>query len=170
MRKIKVNTEAVISALFLLGYDKVDALLYTFVLGAMKNAYNKLGRTKMYDLDFVVDDSLSRVFDNCIKSNSITVVELKDEYNMDTDVSKYCNLKEGTITFLEYIDNANNRFLAFFIENNINMEELVCEKVRRLGINNIRNFSSMFSDKEKKIVEEKMSIVMDNQKKKIKTY
>jgi hypothetical protein len=170
MRKIKVNTESLISALFLLGYDKVDALLYTLVLGATRIAYNKLDKTKMYELDFMVDDTLSRVFDNCIKSNPITMVELKDGYSMNTDVSKYCNLKDGTITFGEYISNDNNTLLAFFIKNNVNMEEVVCTKVCRLGINNISNFSSMFSEKEKNIVEEKMSIVMDNQKKKIKAY
>lgn len=168
MRKVRVNTEALVSALLLLGFDKIDALLYTYVLGSLKSTYNNERKNMMYEFDFFVDDSLSRVMSNCIKPNPTMVIELKDGIDLDTDVSRFCNLKDDTISLGEYIDNSNNRLLATFIEGRLNIEEIVCFKVRRLGIENINNFASLFSIKEKEIIERKMNIKVGNQKKKIK--
>ena len=159
MKKIRVNTESLISALFLLGYEKVDAVLYMLVLGAIKTTDNKLKITDL-ELDFSIDDSLSNVLSNCIKPCTAVIIELKEGYDLNTDVSSFNYLKEGTITLYDYINNSNNNSLATYIDNYINMEEIIRKKMSILGDKGIPSNAKLYSEKEKEII--------NNQKKKIK--
>ena len=76
MATIKINTQNILSALFLLGYDKVDAYMFTAMMGELSNKSknNEKSLCTLYnekyecDLEFTEDDSFDNIFSKCIAS------------------------------------------------------------------------------------------------------
>ena len=155
MEKIIVNTETIISSLFLLGFDKVDSVLFTLIQGNIKSILSK----KYYDIEFnntfyncelifASDKPFSHVFEKCIDDNGV-YFSLSEKYSLDTDVSKYLGLEDYMYTLREYLGRNNNaRLLSILINDYIDMSEIVKIKLNQVGRENIE----LFSKKELEII------------------
>ena len=62
----KINTEILVSSLFVIGFDKVDALLYTYTLGQLSLDNQKL---QLFEFE---DSSTSQKFNDYIDYDGIT--------------------------------------------------------------------------------------------------
>lgn len=131
-----INTEIVVSSLFNVGFDKVDAVLFTFVLA-------KISMDDKKHLFRFKDQKTSLIFDKYVDYNGL-IFKLKNGFQIDTNVSQ----KEG---FNIPLGKAliTNRYLIKYL-NNLDFSEIVLKKAELYGMQNIDD--STFSHKELKIL------------------
>ncbi len=131
-----INTEIVVSSLFNVGFDKVDAVLFTFVLA-------KISMDDKKHLFRFKDQKTSLIFDKYVDYNGL-IFKLKNGFQIDTNVSQ----KEG---FNIPLGKAliTNRYLIEYL-NNLDFYEIVLKKAELYGMQNIDD--STFSHKELKIL------------------
>lgn len=131
-----INTEIVVSSLFNVGFDKVDAVLFTFVLA-------KISMDDKKHLFRFKDQKTSLIFDKYVDYNGL-IFKLKNGFQIDTNVSQ----KEG---FNIPLGKAliTNRYLIEYL-NNLDFSEIVLKKAELYGMQNIDD--STFSHKELKIL------------------
>ena len=160
MLKIKARTENILSSLFILGYDKIDAYMYTTILGKLNSECNKddviiyrpMGEQEYYcELEYKEDKKLSDAFLSCI-DNHYGGYKLKDENSMNTNVAPFLGLNGVDYSFKNYICSTNNKLLANYINKKINMEEIIVKKINAYGVANIKNYPDLFCNKEKEIM------------------
>ena len=75
-----INTEALVSSLFVIGFDKIDSILYTYTLGALTIDNQK---TNMFQFE---NKELSSTFNKYVDSSSWGF-KLKKGYTLDTNIS-----------------------------------------------------------------------------------
>lgn len=158
MKRITINTENLISALFILGFEQIDSFFLTAIMANLsinsrKNKfYQIILEDEHYDciLDFKQDTELSKPFFKFVDVNFMT--KLKDGINMDSDVAKVIELNNVNYSFRQYISSLNNRLLAKYIEQNIDLSKIVIEKISVYGKDNVMYFKDIFSDKEKSML------------------
>ena len=68
----KINTETLVSSLFVIGFDKVDALLYTYTLGQLSLDNQKLQLFKFED------SSMSQKFNDYVDYDGIKQINAID--------------------------------------------------------------------------------------------
>jgi len=146
--KIKVNTENLLSALIILGYDKIDSFTFTAIMANM-NLFDS-----EYEIEFVKDSELSKPFLYCVDSNIPFMYSIKENCNLSTNVSSAMKLNGIEYTFKEYISSPNNVLLAEFIDKYIDLKMIIIRKLITYGVDNINNFPHLFCDKEKNIIME----------------
>ena len=159
MTKILVDTESVLSSLFLLGYDKVDAAMFTQIMLQLKlHSYRKSEcECYLYNkkfncyLEHKLDDELSNSFLN-ITEYFNGGYKILDNLKMNSDVSDLVGL-DNECLLVNYLGTNNNRLLASYIDNKIDMVNVIMNKIYSYKIiNNYDNYPDLFCDKEKEIL------------------
>ena len=136
----KLNTEILVSSLFIIGFDKVDAALYTYTLGKLSIDNRKLNLFEFQDSE------TSETFNKYVDYNGITF-KLKERYSLDTNTS---NKKEYSFPLKNRLH--QNRKLIEYL-NDLDFSEIMLKKLELYGIQNIEQIdTSIFSDKEIEII------------------
>lgn len=131
----KINSENIITALFLLGFDKVDVLLYMCVLAEL--TLNNHG-----DEWFVLEDKdFSAIFCQNVEFNGKTF-KIKDNKGLDTVII----VINGKPYSLRKMLNCNDKLLEHI--KGLNFEEIVKRKVNIIGEDKIYIYANFFSSKE----------------------
>lgn len=112
---ININSEMLVSSLFVLGFDSVDSMLFTYTLGKLSLDNHKL------NLFEFKDDLTTNTFNKYVDYNGITF-KLKEGYSLDTNVSPI----EGHNFPLRYALQTNKKLLEYL--QNIDFKEIVSKK------------------------------------------
>ena len=136
----KINTEILVSSLFTIGFDKVDALLYTYTLGQISIDNQKL---QLFEFE---DSETGEKFNEYVDYDGF-IFKLKDGITLDTMVS-YNN---ETFYPLRKMLNTNKKLIEHLSQ--LDFSEIVLKKAEAYGIQSTGNIeSSLFSEKEKDIL------------------
>ena len=135
----KISTEILISSLLAIGFDKVDALLYTYTLGQLSIDNQKL---QLFDFE---DSETSQIFNEYVDYNGI-IFKLKDGITLETNVSPVENhvwpLRKALHTSKKLIDYLSR----------LDFRKIIIKKVEELGVDRIDNLVLLFSNKERNIM------------------
>lgn len=144
----KINTEILVSSLFVTGFDQVDSILFTYTLGklAIENRELKLFEYK--------ENMFSNTFNKYVTFDG-NVYKLKEGYALDTNISENNSYQIP----LQRSLNTNQVLIDYL--NNFDFKEIVARKVSEMGYEQKEH---LFSTKEKEIINE-----INNQKPKIKS-
>lgn len=150
----KINTEDLITALLLAGFDKVDSTLITFTLG-----YISLNSGSLGDFEFKAE-KLSWTFNNFIVSEQ-GAYRLKEGFDLDTNVSPI----EGRKISLRRILHINRKLLSYI--ESLDFTPILTRKIEAIGYDRISSFESLFCDKEKQIISENIDKNLFSRRKRI---
>ena len=132
----KINSEILVSSLFKVGFDKVDSVFYTFVLGELK----------VLNAPFKFEESeYSETFKKYVDYKDL-IYKLKDGITLDTMVN---NDNEHYFP-LKRMLNSNIRLVEYL--KTLDYKKIIIKKISFLGIENIYKFKELFSNKEKEII------------------
>lgn len=156
MKSINVNVESIASALFILGYERIDPITYTRVLAQLslasqQNKFIEYDNSR-YFLSFNFGEEFSNCFWKCI--STVDGISLSDDIDMDTDISQLMNLSNEKVSLRDYINTMNNRLLFLYIKEYVDLKEIVRYKIQLYGEDYINNFSLLFCDFERKQFED----------------
>ena len=115
----KINNESIISTLFILGFDRVDTILYSNIL-------NEIIRNKNFKM---VCTEETNIFKKFIDYNGIRY-KIKDDYNINSEVINM-NGKKYTLKEILPVNKELEKFLK-----TLNYEEIIKRKISILGNNN----------------------------------
>ena len=136
----KLNTEILINSLFIIGFDKVDSVLFTYTLGKLSIDNCK---ERLFEFE---DEETTKVFNKYIDYDGI-VFKLKEGYTLDTNVSS----KEGYVFPLKNLLHKNRKLIEYL--NNLDFSEIILKKAELYGVRNIEQIDkSRFSSKEIEIL------------------
>lgn len=158
--EININTQNIISSLFLLGFDKLDPFIITATISNItinlrknKEVQLKTGEEySVYEIKFTSDDKISKSFEKIVDMDFIT--KLKDGFTMDTDIAKIINLNNISMTVKQYLNTSNNRLLVQYIKENIDLRKIILEKISAYQQTNPDYIKEAFSNKEKIMIME----------------
>ena len=136
-----INTEIVVSSLLSAGFDQVDALLYTFVLGQLSLDNREL---QMFEFS---DNELSALFNQFVDYNGI-IFRLKDGFSLKTNVSPV----DGKVLPLEKALHTSKKLIDYFSQ--LDYKRIVLKKISTLYDDGVDNVEMFFSEKEKSIIHE----------------
>ena len=140
----KINSEILISTLFLTGFDRVDSLLFKYTLG-------KLSIDNIEKKDFIFeDDGLSETFNQYFDFNG-SFYSLKNNCSLDTNVQLVPS--SSKILPLRKVINTNEKLLEYF--SSIDFTAIISKKVSDIGYDNLEKFDYLFSEKERQIISNK---------------
>ena len=128
-----------VSSLFVLGFDSVDSMLFTYTLGKLSLDNHKL------NLFEFKDDLTTNTFNKYVDYNGITF-KLKEGYSLDTNVSPI----EGRNFPLRYALQTNKKLLEYL--ESVDFREIMSKKVSTMGYERLDKFDYLFSNKEKQII------------------
>lgn len=137
----KINTEMVVSSLFLVGFDQVDALLYTCVLGQLSIDNQEMQLFEFSDIE------LSAVFNKYVNYNGI-IFKLKEGVSLETDISPI----EGKVLPLGNVLHTSKKLIDYLTK--LDFRKIVLKKISILCNEDIDNLDLLFSSKEKAIIHE----------------
>lgn len=146
----KINTEILISSLLVFGFDVVDPMLFTFVLGQLSIDNRNM---KVFEFE---DQPTSKIFDQYIDYDGI-VFSIKKEFNLDTSIC----LSGNRIFPLKKLLHTNRKLLEYL--QRLDVEKIVLTKLSRMGgyeLISKEKYNYLFSSKERKIIE-KMCVKKD---------
>lgn len=132
----KINTEAIVGSLFVLGFDKIDSILYTYLLGKLTIDNQKLSLFEFEERPF------SEIFTKYVDCEN-SIFKIKEGYTLDTNVSP---IKDYNWTLRNFF--ARNPLLIEYLSN-LDCGEIVARKLevyREIGYDDIEQ---KFSTKEK---------------------
>lgn len=135
----KINTEILVSSLFVIGFDKVDALLYTYTLGQLSLDNQKL---QLFELE---DSSMSQKFNDYVDYDGITF-KLKEGITLETNISPLENYDIP----LEKALYTNEKLIEYLSK--LDFRKIIIKKIETLGVDKINTFDLLFSNKEKEIM------------------
>ena len=150
----KINSEIIVSSLLTMGFDKVDSLLYTFVLGRI--TIDNVG-LKMFDFE---EQQPSDTFNKYIEYDKM-IFKFKEGYNINSIVS--LKPKQNIELPLYKVLNVNSLLIEYL--KGIDFKEIIVKKIMTLGIDKINNYEELFSDKEKEIIVDMFGIGKMNKEK-----
>lgn len=137
----KINSEILISTLFLIGFDRVDSLLFKYTLG-------KLSVDNIEKKEFIFkDEELSETFNKYVDFNG-SFYSLKSNYSLDTNVPLVSG--SSKILPLRRVISINEKLLNYF--SSIDFTTIISRKVNDIGCDNLKDFDYLFSEKEKQIL------------------
>ena len=142
-----INSEIVVSSLFVAGFDKVDVFLYTYTLSQLSIDNRK---TKLFSFE---DTALSQTFNKYFDYNGIVFI-LKDGYSLDSNIFN----REGYNLPLRKVLHVNKKLIDYL--NNLDFVPIIAKKIEDIGIENIEKLEYLFSSKEKKIIFNNLSLKM----------
>lgn len=137
----KINTEIIINSLFAIGFDKVDSLLFTYVLGKLSNDSIALERVELEEREF------SENFNKYVEYSD-TFYQLKYGYSMDSIVS-LMPIQNIELSLIKVLN--TNKFLIQYLKE-LDFREIIVKKIIALGIDRINDYEMLFSKKEKEII------------------
>lgn len=76
----EVNTEEIIGSLFVIGFDRIDSILYTYTLGKMVIDNQEMKKFSFKDV------KLSTIFNKYVEYSCLGF-KLKEDYSLETDIS-----------------------------------------------------------------------------------
>lgn len=138
-----INTEILVSSLLVLGFDVVDAHLFTYVL-AQLTIDNR--NTKVFEFK---DRPTSQTFNTYINYDGI-VFSIKDGFNLDTNIS----LTKNYTLPLKKVLHTNRRLLQYLQQ--LDFEQIVLRKLSSMGgfeLITKEKYNYLFSSKEKELLE-----------------
>lgn len=136
----KISTEILVSALFNLGFDIVDPVLFTYTLGKISI------EDKQQQFSFV-EETPSIGFNKYVDSSGIAF-KIKDGYTLETDVSP---INSGIRIPVKKTLFSSRKLLEFLTE--INFNEIVLKKAAAYGVNSYGSINpELFSKKEIEIL------------------
>lgn len=118
-----INTEILVSSLFAVGFDKVDAALFTYTLG--KLSMDDKNNTFTFE-----DKETSEVFNKYIDYDGF-VFKLKEGYLFNTNVSP----SERHIIPLSKALHVNKKLIEYL--NNLDFSEIVLKKAEEYGMDSL---------------------------------
>ena len=134
----KINTETLVSSLFLAGFDRVDSLLFTYTLGKISKNFP--------DEKFIFkDDEESTKFRKYIDYKD-GIYQFKDGYDLNTNVSTNCN----RIYLLRAILCTSSIVTSYLSK--LDFSDIVSKKAETIGLEKISDYDYLFSLKEKEIL------------------
>lgn len=136
-----INTESLVGSLFIIGFDKIDPILYTYTLGRLTIDNQK---TKIFQFE---EKELSNIFNKYVDSSGL-FFKLKEGYTLDTNVSPI----KGNNWTLRNLFNENKdliEYLRYF-----DFSEIVVKKMELFGIERKEHLNSIFSNKEIELIEQ----------------
>ncbi len=134
-----INTEALVSSLFVIGFDKIDSILYTYTLGALTIDNQK---TNMFQFE---NKELSSTFNKYVDSSSWGF-KLKKGYTLDTNIS---TMKDYNWT-LRNLFNKNKDLIKYL--RNLDFSEIITKKMESYCIENESQLDTRFSNKEIELI------------------
>ncbi len=134
-----INTETLVTSLFRVGFDKVDSILFSYTLGSIKS--NEEGRKNFY----FDDRMLSSWFTTYVEFKD-GLFSLKEGYSLDSMVETPSNANVPLCHLL-----LTNRKLTDYLKT-LDFTEIISKKVLILGENSIEESPSLYSEKEKEII------------------
>lgn len=146
-----INTETLVTSLFRVGFDKVDSILFSYTLGSIKS--NEEGRKNFY----FDDKMLSSWFTTYVEFKD-GLFSLKEGYSLDSMVETPSNANVPLYHLL-----LTNRKLTDYLKT-LDFTEIISKKVLVLGENSIEESPSLFSEKEKEIINGKTKKLVCKQK------
>ncbi len=158
MIKLKINTESIASALFILGYDRIDTYLFTAIHGSISILLNEM-KTMPVNLDrnnyvvateFIQDEEFKNPFSKCVDTDF--GISMKEEINFNTNVAPLMGITGMEYSFIECIGNLDNRLLAEYIKQYIDLDKIIIEKINVYAKVNADYLSKVFCSKEKEII------------------
>lgn len=137
----KISTEAIVSSLFVLGFDKVDSLLYTYLLGKLTIDNHRLSLFEFEEKPF------SELFIKYVDYDN-SVFKIKDGYTLDTNVSPI----EDYNWTLRDLFSRNCELIEYL--NNLDFSEIVAKKLESYNIARQDDIEQKFSTKEITLIEQ----------------
>lgn len=147
-----INTEAMVTSLFRNGFDRVDPLLFSFTLAALKMD-DEARRKFSYK-----DKPLSEWFGKSVELDNGTL-KLKDGYTLDSEVMNVSGISIPLSSMLQ-----TNKKLTEYL-GNLDFTEIVSKKVSSLGERSTEENPLLFSEKEKEMLKGssiKRSLTLNN--------
>ena len=132
----KINTEIFVSSLFAIGFDKVDAVLFTYTLGQLSIDNQQL---QLFEFE---DSETHQIFNKYVDYDGI-VFKLKDGITLDS-MATYNNEQFYP---LRKILNTSKKLIEYLSQ--LDFSEIVLKKTESYGIQNIKQIDEYrFSNKE----------------------
>lgn len=150
----KINTEILVSSLFLIGFDQVDAMLFTYTLGKLSIDNQKLNLFKFEDKETTNTFNKYFEFDRMI-------YKLKEGYTLNDIVSS----NEKYNIPLRRILQTNKKLLEYLEA--LDFKEIILRKISDIGYERIEKLNYLFSEKEKEIVHKIIDINLMKQEESI---
>ncbi len=141
----KINTEILVSSLFTIGFDKVDALLYTYTLGQLSIDNQKL---QLFEFE---DSEPSQKFNDYVDYDG-TIFKLKDGVTLETNVSPVAN----HVWPLGKALHTDKKLIEYL--GSLNFANIVQKKARIIGLESLQEKEKLFSSKEKEILYEMFGV------------
>lgn len=136
----KINTEVLVSSLFNLGFDKVDAALFTYTLGKLA-----IDNRKMQLFEFS-DSETHQIFNKYVDYDGI-VFRFKDGIDLET-MASYNGEKFYPLKMLL---NSSKKLIKYLSQ--VDFSEIVLKKVENYGIHSLEQIDeNIFSQKELEIL------------------
>lgn len=133
----ELNTEIFLSTLFVMGFDKVDSILYSFLLGKLMNEKAFLEKFSFKNRE------PSQDFSRYVELNGY-INKLKEGYTLESNLSPV----EGEYWPLsKLLEKKASKTLMNFLES-IDLGEVIEKKVNALGEERIKNNPSLLCSKE----------------------
>ncbi len=135
----KINTEMFVNSLFVVGFDKVDPVLFTFVLG-------KLTSDDKENVFFFESDRTEPTFNKYVDYDRV-VFKLKDGYSIDQVIE----FDGGAKYPLKKVLNTNRKLVEYL--ENLDYTDIVLRKAEIYGIKDLNSIDKdRFSAKEIEIL------------------
>lgn len=132
----KINTEILVSSLFSIGFDKVDAALFTYTLRQLSIDNKQL---QLFEFE---DSETHPIFNKYVDYDGI-VFKLKDGITLDTMAS----YNDEKFYPLRKMLNTNKKLIEYL--SGLDFSGIVLKKAESYGIQNIEQIDeSRFSNKE----------------------
>ena len=135
----KINTEILVSSLFAIGFDKVDALLYTYTLGQLSIDNQQL---QLFEFE---DEETHQIFNKYVDYDGI-IFKLKDGITLDTMTS----YNDEKFYPLRKMLNTNSRLIEYL--SGLDFRKIIIKKIEALGVDRLDSFDLLFSNHEKEIM------------------
>lgn len=136
-----ISTEALVGSLFIIGFDKIDPILYTYTLGRLTIDNQK---TKMFQFE---EKELSNTFNKYVDHSGL-FFKLKEGYALDTNVSPI----KGDNWLLRNLFNKNTDLIEHL--RNFDFSEIIVKKMELLDIECKEQLNLLFSSKEIELIEQ----------------
>lgn len=137
----KINAETLIIGLFLIGFDRIDPVLFTYVLGKLSIDNQKL---KLFEFS---DSEIHQVFNKYVDYDGITF-KLKNEISVNT-INDY---KNKEFYLFRNILNQKEKLIEYLSQ--LDFSKIVLEKVKLYDIKKIEKINkNIFSNKEIEILQ-----------------
>ena len=146
----KINTEMLVSSLFNIGFDKVDSVLFSYVLGQLAIDNQEL---KIFEFE---DSDVHQIFDKYVDFDGIAF-KLKDGITLDSMVS-YNGKKFYPLSKLLNTSRVLTQYLS-----QLDFSDIVLKKAKTYGAEKLEQIDeSRFSHKEIEIFKHLKDVQFNN--------